>query len=89
MGENRSAPIFPQEKGLHGKALEYATHWKILSLEEMKLRPKGFLHLWLSVPISDRKCGFFVEFHWGLLEESWLEKKTVEIKTNVLREAST
>lgn len=84
IGENRSAPIFHQEKGLCRMASECTTAEKRRLLEKLKLKPQGFLCLWVSGSLSDRKCGLFVEIQCGLLEESWLEQESIKIKTNVL-----
>lgn len=83
IGENRSAPIFHQEKGLRRPALECSTTEKGSLLEKLKLKPKGVLCLWLSISLSDRKCAWFVEIQCGLLEESWLGQESIKIKTNV------
>lgn len=84
IGENRSAPVFHQEKGLRRTASECTTAEKRRLLEKLKLKPQGFLCFWVSGSLSDRKCGLFVEIQCGLLEESWLEQESIKIKTNVL-----
>lgn len=83
IGENRSAPIFHQEKGLCRTDWECTTTEKVSLIEKLKLKPTGFLCLWLSISLSDRKCGLFVEIQCELLEESWLEQESIKIKTNV------
>lgn len=45
IGENRSAPIFHREKGLHRTASECTTAEKRRLLEKLKLKPQGFLCL--------------------------------------------